>query len=314
MQTRLARRLATPLTLRLTVLGVGLAFVGTACGSDQPVDSGRIVVATTSIWADVVSNVACDGLAEVRTLVPPGSDPHAFEPSLADRGVLESAALIVANGLGLEEGLEDTIDTVEDGGTAVIRVAEHTTTIDATEDLDHEGGDPHLWFDPTRVAEALSSLAEALIAEVGLDAGAVDGCLASYRSELATLDGEIAALVSPLPTDRRNLVTGHDVLAYFADRYDFVVTGTIIPQASTLAATNPAHLEALADLIEQHRVPAIFVDAGESTADAEALAARVDGVNVVPLLTGTLGEPGSGTGTYVGFMRTNARIIVDSLG
>ena len=54
--------------------------------------------------------MACDGLAEIETVIPIGGDPHSFEPSLRDRQVLEDADLIVANGLLLEESLEDTID------------------------------------------------------------------------------------------------------------------------------------------------------------------------------------------------------------
>ena len=73
-------------------------------GAGQAVIGRPIIVATTSIWADVVANVACDGLARVDALIPAGGDPHAFEPSLADRGRMDDAALIVANGLELEEG------------------------------------------------------------------------------------------------------------------------------------------------------------------------------------------------------------------
>ncbi len=103
-----------------------LALLLTACGDDDPAgDTERpTIIATTSIWADLVADLACGGQARVGTLVPVGGDPHSFEPSLADRGDLERAALVVANGLGLEEGLDDTLDAVEDGGTPVIRVAE----------------------------------------------------------------------------------------------------------------------------------------------------------------------------------------------
>ncbi len=89
-----------------------------------PPIGGAVVVATTSIWADITANVACDGLADVRTIIPPGGDPHSFEPSLRDRETLDDADLIVANGLSLEESLEDTIDAVESGGVPVLRVGD----------------------------------------------------------------------------------------------------------------------------------------------------------------------------------------------
>src|SRR5688500_11586433 len=94
-------------TTRAAAAVVGLALALAGCGqgdegTSDAADDAPTVVATTSIWADVARNVACDGAAEVLSIVPPGADPHAFEPSLRDREVLDDAALIVANGLGLE--------------------------------------------------------------------------------------------------------------------------------------------------------------------------------------------------------------------
>ena len=135
-----SRRLALVAGCLLSVV----ALVAAGCGNDDTDDTADLptVIATTSIWGDVVANVACDGLADVGTLIPPGGDPHAFQPSLSDRGNMESAALIVANGLFLEEGLEDTIDAVEEAGTPVFRVADHVSTIEFASTMGH-GHDEH---------------------------------------------------------------------------------------------------------------------------------------------------------------------------
>ena len=92
----------------LLVLTV-LALVASGCGNDDDGGSGGAdelptILTTTSIWADVVANVTCNGLADVVTLIPPGGDPHAFQPSMQDRARMDAAALIVANGLDLEGG------------------------------------------------------------------------------------------------------------------------------------------------------------------------------------------------------------------
>ena len=73
--------------------------------------------------------MACDGSLDIRTIVPAGGDPHAFEPSLQDREVLDGATLVVTNGLGLEETLDDTLDAVEDGGVPVFAVGDHVDTL-----------------------------------------------------------------------------------------------------------------------------------------------------------------------------------------
>ena len=377
---------------RRVIFGAGcllavLALIAAGCGNDDDAGGTGVptVLATTSIWADVTANVACDGLAEVSTIIPPGGDPHAFQPSLSDRENMEDAALIVANGLFLEEGLEDTIDAVEDAGTPVFRVADHVSVIefgsamghdehdeddhddheghdhdedeghdhddhegddhdehedDHDEDEghdhdDHEGDDhdedehaeddghghahahgsedPHVWFDPIRVAEALPAFSQALATQAGLDAVALDECVAAYHSELIALDAEVDAILASLHPEDRLLVTNHDALGYFADRYGFQVIGTVIPSGSTLAAASPAGLQELVELIDETGVAAIFSESTHSSDDTEALG-REAGVQVVSLNTGSLGPADSSSGTYIGFIRTNVQKIAEGLG
>jgi zinc/manganese transport system substrate-binding protein len=310
-------------TATATATAIATALLLAACGSDDAGGTGAgsaegpLVVATTSIWADLTSNVACDDLARVDTLIPRGGDAHSFEPSLRDRETLGGADLVIANGLDLEESLLDTIDAAESDGVPVLRVGEAMDPLpgdDGTHsDTDHEhsGEDPHVWWDPNRVAMAVPLIADALVA-AGLDPARVEVCADQYIDDLSRLDDEVAAIVAPLPVDERILVTNHDSLSYFADRYDFDVIGTVIPSTSSLAAPSPAELDALADEISRSGVPAIFADTQSSSADADALANRL-GVEVVGLLDGTLDEPGTDAGTYVGWLRTNATTIVEAL-
>ena len=109
----------------LVITGLALVIVGAGCADDSSdgessgdaVATVPTVLATTGIWSDIVSNVACGGIVDVETIIPVGGDPHGFEPSLQDRERMENAALVVANGLDLEERLEDTLAAVEDSGT-----------------------------------------------------------------------------------------------------------------------------------------------------------------------------------------------------
>lgn len=292
---------------RLTAwLAAGVLALG-ACGGDgdsaAEADGAPYVVATTGIWADLVGQAACDGTFEVRTLLPAGADSHAYEPSLRDREVLDGAALVVANGLGLEERLDDTLAAVEDGGVPLVRIGDHVETLD---------GDPHVWFDPARVGAALPALGEALVAAGG-DRDRIDACVTAAQDALEDLDAEIAATLDAVPADRRLLVTNHDSLRYLADRYHFTVLGSILPSTSTLTEASPGKLEELGDAIEAQGVPAIFTETISSADDADALADRL-GVDVVELHTEALGEPGSGVETYADLMRSDAQAIAGALG
>jgi zinc/manganese transport system substrate-binding protein len=316
---RTQRRLAVIAGTSLLLAACGSEGTSSSSDSSQPPESADapLVVATTSIWADITTNVACDGLADVRMIIPPGGDPHSFEPSLRDRETMDNADLIVANGLFLEESLEDTIDAVEAGGVPVLRVGDDLdpipTNADAHDDHDHGDEDPHVWWDPTRIAMAVPLIADALVA-AGLDRDRVDVCADQYVDDLTRLDEELTTLVATLPADRRLLVTNHDSLRYFADHYGFEVLGSVIPSSSSLAATSPADLDALAADIEATGVSAIFADAQNSSDDADALANRIGDVEVISMLTGTLDEPGTDQGTYLGWLRQNVETIVEALG
>lgn len=274
-----------------------------------------VVVATTSIWADVVDQLDCTDRLQVTTLVPPGADPHGYEPSMQDRDRLDGAALVVANGAGLEAILADTLDSVAAGGVPVVRVTDHVTTY-TTGDGEV---DPHVWLDPTLVAEALPTLAAALAAAVtaaGGDTGALatlEHCRDDLTTSLQELDAELAGLAGALPAERRVLVTNHDALGYLARRYGFTILGTVLPSTSTLAEASPGELDELAATIEETGVPTIFTGVAENADGAAALADRL-GVNVVELPIDSLGGPGSDADTYQAMMRHAVQSIVAALG
>ena len=179
-------------------------------------------------------------------------------------------------------------------------------------DHDHSGPDPHFWLDPVLVADLVDGIASAAVA-AGWPTTVID-CAATYSEELLALDADITDAVATLGPDARILVTNHDAYGRFADRYGFEVLGTVLPSPSTLAEANPADLAELATAITTTGVSAIFVDAQSSDTDAQALARRLDGVEVVTLLTGSLTSGTDDGRDYLTMMRTNTSRIVDALG
>ncbi len=271
------------LTARSSVAVLAVVAALAACGDgSESTGDGQIatssIVATTTIWADITSATLC-GL-DVPSIIPAGADPHTFEPSLRDRQTLEDAATVIANGGGLEDTLTDLLATVSTSGTEVIELvpsvdtieAGHDSTNDEPDEHQHDDEvDPHIWQDPQRVAAVLDTIAMA-----GEEADERQrNCASDYGAELEQLDREISDLIGAVPAADRLMVTSHDSLAYFADRYDLEIVGTVIPSTNTLAQTDAAGLADLADVIEERGVTAIFTEELESTADAEALADRL---------------------------------------
>jgi zinc/manganese transport system substrate-binding protein len=313
----IGKPLSIAVGLWLSLLALAACGGGRSAAGD---DGLPPLVATTTIWADVVSNVACD--EEVTAIIPAGADPHGFEPSLRDRELLGGAGVVVANGNHLEESLVDVLATLSADGVDVVEITPHVDVLvpagddeaghAADDGHDHgEDGDPHIWQDPSRVAGALDVIASAVVAS-GRDEAATEACAASYRAELEALDAEIDERLAVIPPERRLLVTNHDAFAYFADRYDFEVVGSVIPSSSTLGESSAGQLAELAESIAAQGVPAIFTERLGSSTDAEALAERL-GVAVVELDSDSLTEDGPAS-TYTGLLRANATAIADALG
>ncbi len=294
------------LPVRSRVCWTALLLVA-ACGGGTGADDGPLVVATTSILGDVVAQVVGDE-ARVEVLMPRGADPHDFQASARQAASLREALLVVANGLGLEEGLEEVLAAAESEGVNLLEVAPLLDPIPLRESTDL---DPHVWLDPLRVADAAGILATRLEA---VAAGSWSSRADEYRGRILEVHRQIEQMVEPLPSARRKLVTSHDALGYFAARYGFEVVGVVSPGGSTLGEPSAAELAALAALMQQEGIPAIFVDSTERTALARALADEVaTGVGVVPVHIGSLGGPGSGAETYLDMLLTTAALIVGAL-
>ena len=326
----------------------------------EPQSERLLVAATTTILGDLVANVV-GADADLVVLLPVGADPHDYRASAAQVALLHDADLVVANGLGLEEGILDVLEAAEADGINLLEVGDlldplpfgghddeddgddhgdedesdhhgdeddhgdddgdeddHGDEDDADhhgdegEDHAHSGADPHFWMDPLRVAEAAHLIAQEL---ASLDT-TIDWMARAdaYVSSIGELHEEIQAILAPIPHEDRELITNHDALGYFADRYGFEVIATVIPGGATLAEPSSAELAALVDRIRETGAPAIFAETIEPTVLAEALAAEAgSGVEVVELYTGSLGEPGSGADTLIGMLRVDARRIADAL-
>lgn len=260
-------------------------------------------MATTTILGDVVRNVVGDD-GKVDVLLAPGVDPHEFQVSPRQAHRLAEADLVVANGLGLE-GTLATVVAAAGGPVLELGPQLDPVRFDA-------GGrfDPHVWMDPLRMADAAILVADRL---AGLYPD-VDWRqrAASFAATLAGADAEIRDLLAAVPVGSRKLVTSHDALRYFADRYDLEVIGTVIPSAATLAAPSSTDLADLVDRMLAAGVAVIFAETTESAALSEAVAAEV-GAQVVEVYTGSLGEPGSDAATYIGMLLVDARRIAGAL-
>ncbi len=293
---------------RLLIVG-GLTLALAACDTaPSGPDDGIVIVATTSVLGDIVQFVAGDE-ARLEILIPIGVDAHDFSPSAQQASVISGADLVVANGLGLEAGLGDFITAAAADGVEVLEVAPLLDPIPLRSD--ETTLDPHFWMDPLRAGEAAREIAEALAARTE---GGWEERAGAYALQLEATDVTVSELLSVIPAPGRIMVTNHESLGYFADRYEFEILGVVVPGGSTLAEPSSAHLAELVEIMDEAGANVVFAETTEPATLAEAITSELGAdARVVELYTESLGEPGSEAGTLSGMLLSNARSISEAL-
>jgi len=253
--------------------------------------------------------------ATVRVIIPNGQDPHEYEPSAKDVEAIQHAGLVVENGFDLEEGLASVLDQAADDGVDVFVATDHITVRalgagDPVDDHAEEGGDasgkdPHFWTDPTKMAELAPDLAAALEAVLGVQ---LDAQLAAFESSMTTLDAQVRSIMASVPAGQCKLVTGHDSLGYFAQRYGCTLIGAVIPSLSSSAETSAQALAELHAVAAESGVRAIFTEVGTPKQIAEQVADEV-GVPLVALPSHNLPD----TGGYAAYLTDLATKIATAL-
>lgn len=291
------------------------ACSGGASGADRRTAEARVsVVSTSNIVGEWVRRVGGDDVRVV-DLLPPGADPHTFQPGARDIANIANADLVLSIGLDLEgQWLTDMIANVGGRRVDVLVLGPLADPIRTMDSGETGGGlDPHFWMDPVRVKAAVSAIAEQL-AELDAEHGQEyrDNAEA-YRQDLDELHSWIVGRLREVSQEDRILVTSHDSLGYFAARYGFRVIGSVIPGTSTERDPSASEMAALVDAIRLHRAKAIFVEASVSDRMARRISEEAGVPLVEGILVGSLGPPGSDTDTYEEMMRRNVEIIAEAL-
>lgn len=293
----------------------GAALALAACTADGPNGSaaqeGRVlVVATTTQVADLARAVGGDRAA-VDSLLTPGSDPHDYEPRPSDARALANADLVLRSGGDIDEWLTGLVESVGTDAPTVSLI-ESIRTIGSGDE--EPGLDPHWWQDPTNAMAAVVEIRDALVRADPDARAAYEANAEAYLAELRALDEAIAGCMRSIPAPDRKLVTTHDALGYFAQRYDIEVVGLVVPALTTRAQASAGEVAELTEVIEEEGVETIFPES-QLPAGLEQAIADEAGAEVGPgLWTDSLGPPGSQATTYVDAMRFNAQAVAGGFG
>ncbi|NRA98767.1 MAG: zinc ABC transporter substrate-binding protein [Rhodobacteraceae bacterium] len=304
-------------THRRQFLLAAAAAAGVTLNPALSLASDRLtVVATTGMIADATRQVGGD-LVDVRALMGPGVDPHAYRQTRTDIVAMAQSDLVLWHGLYLEAQMEDFLRDLEQENV-VVAVAEGLPQDRLLPNDDYaDKFDPHVWMDPTIWVDVVSEVRDALIAVAPEHTETFERNAEAHIAELTELAGYTENVLTSVPTEARVLLTAHDAFNYFGAAYGFEVMG--IQGISTESEAGLQRIGALVDMLVARDIRAVFVESSVSDRNVRALieGAAAQGHEVViggELFSDAMGPEGTYEGTYIGMIDHNATVISGALG
>ncbi len=297
----------------------------------ERVEEKRVQAVTTIFpLGDILQQIGGEK-AEVTVLLPQGSSPHTFEPTVDQARAVSEAELIVFVGGGLDDWAVK-MDAPSPRETRVIELMEELEEFlmdyravelegeegehdrhahEETEGADHHHHgphDPHVWMDPLLVRDGIAPLLTAELKRILPEAGDYfEENLQEFKEELTALHREIKNEVEGFAQTR--FISYHSAWGYFAARYGLEEIASIEefpgkePSARWLAA--------LVDLAEEHQIDVIFAEPQLSKRAAEVISEEINGEVLV--LDPLGGEGLEGRDSYLELLRYNTAIFRKAL-
>lgn len=237
-------------------------------------------------------------MVDVSVLVPPGADPHTYEPKPRQMAELARTAVYFAVGIDFEKAWMKKIAAtnpnmrIVDTDAGIEKMAlpahhheekGHTHSHGKKKSAhshDHAGGpDPHVWLSPPLVKIQARQIADGLIAVDSANRSRYEDNMAGFLREIDALGTELKALFAGSPGAR--FMVFHPSWGYFAQAYGLEQ----VPIEIEGKDPKPAQLKELIRRAREQGIKVVFVQPQFSSKSAEMVAREIGGqvVAVDPL-------------------------------
>lgn len=307
-------------TIALLLCALVLAMSG--CAQAQKEESKLTIVCTTYpiyLFASAVTD-GVEGIAVERLDTSSGSCLHDYTLSMEDMKKIEGADILVLNGAGLEDFMDDALAASDaltidcSAGVELLFTLEHShehETEEAGHDHDHGDYDPHIWMDFGNAAVMVENIRDGLLQADGDNAAAYRENAEKAVERLTDYANRAAALLrtaqeEDVPID--GLITFHDGFQYFAQALDLPLLAAIEEEAGSEASAK--EIAEMTQLVEEYSLPVIFTEVNGSDATANAIA-RETGCQVEQL-TMLMDGPDDSLENYLDGLLGNVTTIINS--
>jgi zinc/manganese transport system substrate-binding protein len=292
-------------TKRIAALCVLLLAVNVlAACLGAPEKTGKpTVVATIFPYYDAVRFIGGDKV-NAELLLDSSMEVHDYTASLADKAKIDSARLIVRNGLQLDDwqvfsGVKAKMCVIADG---VDKSALGSTT-HSHGDHTHSYANPHIWLDPLMQKRAAEMIRDALIEIDPINKQTYTENAAAYISQLDGLHLDFSRVMNAIPDSKKTFIGFHDAYYYLAVRYSMKQVETV--EEADKSGLTPAQIEKVKAAIKEKKATVLFAEDDASRENIQKIVGN-SGVTIGILLPLEHGAPSD---TYVSLMKQNLDAI-----
>ncbi|MEW6064562.1 MAG: metal ABC transporter substrate-binding protein [Bacillota bacterium] len=282
----------------------------------------------------------------VTNIIPPGAEPHDWEPTPQDVAQMSNADVLILSGTGVEPWADKVLSVIDQtkvtvvyGGQNIELIEgvkhEHNEHQDGKEEHDHEqdahkegshqeepgkqeehghdhgGKDPHVWLDPLNAKVMVDNILTGLSKADEKNKSFYEANAESYKKELDKLHEEYQSGLAQ--TKIKEFVTSHAAFGYLAKRYG--LTEIPVRGLSAESEPSPADMAAVVKLAREKNIKHIFFETLVSPKVSEAIASELKAETLVlNPLEGLSDQEMAGGQDYLSVMRQNLQNLKIALG
>jgi len=255
------RRLYVAITLIAVVSGlIGAAYIA----RPQPQKSGKLIVVATFYPLFYLAERIGGDMVEVHSLIQPGIEVHSWQPSVKDIVTCSDADIVVYNGAGLDDWLqEDILPLIDAMGKLIVKTTENVTlwkNVEKEKIKEHGLYDPHTWLSPYEARQQAESIYRAFIERDQKNADYYTARWIALSNDLNTLDESYKTKLQSKVRD--SIFVTHDAFGYMARRYGFEQQGIIGVSADEQPSTQT--IVQMVDTMQQTGTYIFYIEPGYS--------------------------------------------------
>ena len=239
----------------------------------------------------------------VQLLVPEGVEPHDWEPTIQDVQQMQKSDLIIINGFGFENWVENLEEINYRGIVVNTSAGIFKNESDKSLNLSNEG-DPHIWLNPNYAKIQVQTIADAFSKSDHENQNFYQKNAQNYKLDLDRLDSKIR---NDLSNCNREFIAYHDAFSYFAHEYD-LRQHTIISSNDPHAEPTAKNLENIINIARELKIDIIFTEETTDPRISNVVANEIGG-SILVLSSLEI----SGHGNYISRMTENLNNLKEAL-